>query len=94
MSENRGREARLKPEFADLYPGLTADTWMPIETLLGHVATLLHTRRVESEAITGERLIREEHFEFRGRSDRPQGLPPHYSRLSDASTAPTKRPGT
>lgn len=92
MSDSRGREARLKPEFADRYPGLTADTWMPVETLLRHVATLLHTRRVEAESITGDRLIREEHFEFRGHSDRPDGLPEHFSRLSDSSAAPTQRP--
>ena len=94
MNDARGREARLKPEFADLYPGLTPDTWMPVETLLRHVATLLQTRRGEPEVITGERLIREEHFEFRGHSDRPDGLPPHSSRLSDASAAPIKRPRT
>ena len=91
MDDARGREARLKPEFADLYPGLATDTWMPVEVLLRHVATLLHTRRAEPEAITGERLIREEHFEFRGQSDRPDGLPPAESRLSDASADPTRR---
>ena len=67
---------------------------MPVETLLRHVATLLHTRRAEPDTITGERLIREEHFEFRGNSQRPDGLPSHLSRLSDASSAPIKRPHT
>jgi hypothetical protein len=92
MDDSRGREARLKPEHADLYPGLTTDTWMPVETLLRHIATLLHSRRAEPDTIVGERLIREEHFEFRGDSDRPDGLPPALSRLSDASANPVKRP--
>ena len=92
MGDTRGREARLKPEFTELYPGLAADTWMPVEALLRHVATLLHTRRVEPGSITGERLIREEHFEFRGNSDRPEGLPPTHSRLSDSSTSPVDHP--
>ncbi len=94
MDDARGREARLKSEFADLYPGLATDTWMPIEALLRHVATLLHTRRGAPDTITGERLIREEHFEFRGHSDRPHGLPADQSRLSDASARPTKRYST
>jgi hypothetical protein len=91
MDDTRGREASLKPEFAELYPGLAPETWMPIEVLLRHVAMLLHTRRAEPGVITGERLIREEHFEFRGQSDRPDGLPSHLSRLSDASADPTNR---
>ena len=91
MGDTRGREARLKPEFTELYPGLAPDTWMPIEALLRHVATLLYTRRAEPEAITGERLIREEHFEFRGHSDRPDGLPATQSRLSDSSSKSAKR---
>ncbi len=91
MDEVRGREARLKPEYSDLYPGLAIDTWIPVEMLLRHVATLLLTRRAEPAAITGERLILEEHFDFRGTSDRPDGLPPSLSRLSDASTNPRDR---
>lgn len=92
MDDARGREARLKPEYADLYPGLTTDTWMPVETLLRHIATLLHSRRAEPDTIVGDRLIREEHFEFRGDSDRPHGLPTTMSRLSDASADPTRKP--
>src|SRR5687767_1402177 len=91
VSDARGREGRLKPEYADLYPGLTPDTWMPVEALLRHIATLLYSRHVEPSEITGARLIREEHFESRGHSDRPDGLPPNLSRLSDASAKPVPR---
>ncbi len=60
--ENR-REARLRPEFAELYPVLEPGVWMPAsdigrQLLLWHLAT--------ARAPTDERLISEEHFEFRG----------------------------
>jgi hypothetical protein len=57
------REARLRPEFAALYPGLEPGVWLPATTvgqklLLWHLAT--------SATPQGERLMTEEHFEFRG----------------------------
>ena len=57
------REARLRPEFASLYPGLEAGVWLPATTigqklLLWHLATAAPPQ--------GERLMAEEHFEFRG----------------------------
>ena len=57
------REARLRPEFADLYPVLQPGVWMTAsdigrQLLLWHLATARSPR--------GERLISEEHFEFRG----------------------------
>ena len=57
------REARLRPEFASLYPGLEAGVWLPATTigqklLLWHLATAAPPQ--------GERLMAEEHFDFRG----------------------------
>ena len=57
------REARLRPEFASLYPGVEPGVWLPATTvgqklLLWHLAT--------SVTPQGERLMAEEHFEFRG----------------------------
>jgi hypothetical protein len=57
------REARLRPEFAALYPGVEAGVWLPATTvgqklLLWHLATAATPQ--------GERLMTEEHFEFRG----------------------------
>ncbi len=57
------REARLRPEFAPLYPGLEPGVWLPATTigqklLLWHLATAAPPQ--------GERLMAEEHFEFRG----------------------------
>jgi hypothetical protein len=91
MSEPRGREARLKPEYADLYPGLEPDTWLPVENLLRYLATMLLHKTVTPQTITGHRLLREDHFEFRGASPRPDGLPAGLSRLSDAGADPASR---
>ena len=62
MQENV-REARLRPEYADLYPGVQPDIWQPATTvgqqlLLWHLATAATPQ--------GERLMADEHFEFRG----------------------------
>lgn len=57
------REARLRPEFADLYPAVEPGVWIPATTV-GQKLLLWHL----AKAITpqGERLMAEEHFEFRG----------------------------
>ncbi|HUR93249.1 MAG TPA: hypothetical protein VMY76_01610 [Gemmatimonadales bacterium] len=59
------REARLRPEFAHLYPGLTPERWEPAsriaEAVLANV--LLHKM---GEAPFPDRLLDEAHFEFRG----------------------------
>ena len=57
------REARLRPEYASIYPGLEPGVWLPATTigqklLLWHLATAATPQ--------GERLMAEEHFEFRG----------------------------
>jgi hypothetical protein len=88
MTAKRGREGRLKQEHAALYPGLKAGTWLPVETLIRHVTDLIHRDRSRAEAITGPRLLHQEHFEFRGRSARPEGIPPESSRLSDSGADP------
>ena len=62
------REARLRPEFAHLYPGLTPGRWEPAsriaEAVLANV--LLHQM---GEAPMPDRLLDEAHFEFRGSGD-------------------------
>ena len=50
----------------------------------------LYGDRSRSGVITGERLLRDDHFEFRGSSPRPEGLPPRLSRMSDAGTDPDR----
>lgn len=59
------REARLRPEFAHLYPGLTPGRWEPAariaEAVLANV--MLHQM---GDAPLPDRLLDEAHFEFRG----------------------------
>ena len=58
------REARLRSEFAHLYPGLTPGRWEPASRIAEAVLAnmLLHEM---AEAPLPDRLD-EEHFEFRG----------------------------
>jgi hypothetical protein len=57
------REARLRPEYADLYPTLQPGVWTPASDL-GRQLLLWHL--TAGRAPEGERLMSEEHFEFRG----------------------------
>jgi hypothetical protein len=77
------REARLRPEFASLYPGVEPGVWLPATTvgqqlLLWHLATAVTPQ--------GERLMAEEHFEFRGGrgAENRDGA---RTRVSDQTTA-------
>ena len=90
MPPKRGREARLKSEHAVLYPGLEPGVWMPVEALLRHITDLIHHDRAKSGVITGARLLHQDHFEFRGNSARPDGLPAGSTRLSDSGTEPAQ----
>jgi hypothetical protein len=90
MSKPRGREAKLKAKYARLYPGLKAGVWRPVEALLRHITELIHQDRSRSGIITGDRLLHEEHFEFRGASARPDGLPERSTRLSDSGVEPSE----
>ena len=61
------REARLKPEFASLYPEIEPGIWYP--------AALVSARRLARIRSAGDagslaRVLDEQHFDFRG--DRPR----------------------
>lgn len=62
MQENV-RQARLKPEYGDLYPAVKPGVWLPATTV-GQQLLLWHLAK--AVAPQGERLMAEEHFEFRG----------------------------
>jgi len=76
------REARLKPEFADLYPTLTPGQWEPAARVAEVVLARLLLLEI-SETPLEDRVLREEHFEFRGES--PDGAPrsPGSARTAD-----------
>jgi hypothetical protein len=74
------REARLRPEFADLYPTLTPGQWEPAARVAEAVLARLLLMEI-SEAPLKDRVLNEDHFEFRGET--PDGTP----RASSASRA-------
>jgi hypothetical protein len=77
------RQARLRPEFADLYPGVPANEWRPIGELLDCVASArLRGGRRSGELLRG-RPLDDRHFEFRGGGDRPPGRGIGRSRATD-----------
>lgn len=66
------REARLRQEFADLYPTLIPGQWEPAARVAE--AVLARALLLEiSEAPLKERVLNEDHFEFRGET--PDGTP-------------------
>ena len=67
------REARLRREFADLYPYLTPDVWESAAVLADRVVAHL-LGRPDGHFITGERALDPGHFEFRGTQGRPKFL--------------------
>ena len=75
------REARLRPEFAELYPGLTPGRWEPAsriaEAVLANV--LLHEI---GEAPLPDRTLNEAHFEFRGGAEAERAA--RGNRVSDS----------
>ena len=64
------REARLRPEYADLYPTLTPGQWEPAARIAEAVLARLLLLEI-SDAPLHDRVLGEEHFEFRG--DAPDG---------------------
>jgi hypothetical protein len=65
------REARLRPQYAHLYPELPAGRWLPASEV---GATILMSQlKALRPASLGERLLSDEHFEFRGGNDRGLG---------------------
>ncbi len=60
------REARLRAEFAALYPGVDPDTWYTAATLAEHL--LARIVRGEVDGPAAPRVLDPAHFEFRGES--------------------------
>jgi hypothetical protein len=66
------REARLRPEFVQLYPTLTPGEWHPAARIAEAVlANLLLQEMTDSPS--PDRLLPEEHFEFRGGAEPGRG---------------------
>lgn len=59
------REARLRPEFADRYPGIEPGIWFIAATLAEHVMGRV-SHGAERPEGPAARVLDSEHFEFRG----------------------------
>jgi hypothetical protein len=70
MTDPSVREARLRRDHADRYPGIEPGVWFNAATLAEH----LYLRRVREGEVEpgGPRLLPGEHFEFRG-GEKPVG---------------------
>jgi hypothetical protein len=81
------REARLRAEFADLYPTLTPGQWEPAARVAEVVLARLLLLQI-SEAPLPDRVLDEAHFEFRGETpDSAPRMPPR-SRATDVASDP------
>jgi hypothetical protein len=77
------REARLKPEFAHLYAPLEAGIWESASLMADRMTSWL-LRQAHGGYVSPDRILRPEHFEFRGTSRRPAFLAAGHSRRGDA----------
>jgi hypothetical protein len=78
------REARLRPQYASLYPALEPGTWQPASAI-GRQLLLWHL--TAPSLPEGERLMSEEHFEFRGGAQRGESGVGARTRRADPSPA-------
>jgi hypothetical protein len=76
------REARLRAEWAGLYPGLPADEWMVASELVPLV--LRHRLQDQPNWEFARRILLDEHFEFRGGRPRDGSWTGILSRVDDA----------
>jgi hypothetical protein len=76
------REARLRPEWAHLYPGLEAGVWRVAAQLVPLV--LRFRLQGQSTWEFTRRILVDEHFDFRGGHDRDRNWSGVLSRVEDA----------
>ena len=72
MTDAPGRQARLRPEYASLYPGLEPGLWEEAEDLAEQLLTQHLLRPSPGFGLSG-RVLPGDHFEFRGGD--PAGRP-------------------
>jgi hypothetical protein len=68
--EKHQRQARLRPQFAELYPYLTPGVWEPAAVLADRVVASI-LGRPNARFISMERALDPAHFDFRGSQQRP-----------------------
>jgi hypothetical protein len=77
------RRAKLKSEFGSLYPELPAEHWVPALQLVIRRAERIW-REHGAQALIGDRLLPDEHFDFKGGRRRASDWHIHTERLSDS----------
>jgi hypothetical protein len=65
------REARVRPEYAHLYPMLELGTWAPAAQIAEKVAAT-RLQQLADTYVLHDRVLTDSHFEFRGGSPRSQ----------------------
>ncbi len=65
------REARLRHEFADLYPELVPGQWESASRIV-EVVLARYLLQKMTDAPVADRALNETHFEFRGGADPPR----------------------
>jgi hypothetical protein len=76
----RERQARVKPQYGTLYPGVTPGEWMPAWLLAEKLVA-----RAEAQGVAPhERVCDPAHVEFRGGGSRPPELRGLRTRAVDA----------
>jgi len=73
LQEGTIREARLRPEFAHLYPPLEPGRWESAALMADRVVAWM-LRQPDRGYMAPERVLRADHFEFRGGVSTPQSL--------------------
>ena len=63
------REARLRPEYAHLYPMLRAGAWDTAAVIADQVAAI-RIQQLADSYVLHDRVLPDAHFEFRGGSPR------------------------
>ena len=84
------REARLRPEFAAEYPGISPNVWMSAKELANSLVERVHARRKQG---LYTRTFDPTHFDFRGGEAAPR--PPRHRSLSTdglPGSTPLKKP--
>ncbi|MFL5492665.1 MAG: hypothetical protein ACJ8AV_14720, partial [Gemmatimonadales bacterium] len=81
LQERRTREARLRPEFAHLYPPLEPGRWEPAALLADRVVAWM-LRQPDRGYMAPERVLRSDHFEFRGGVSTPESHSESHRRNS------------
>ncbi len=76
------REARLRPEWAHLYPGLEANVWVVAAQLVPLV--LRHRLHEQPTWEFTRRILVDDHFEFRGGHQRDNSWSGVLTRVEDA----------